>query len=139
MPKLIACVFHSSSAAQAARQDLLVEGYKDEQIQIHGAATPAHDDASPNREGDDVSKVVEQIFNGLIPDAAETARYVKAVNDGKYVLALHVADDEAAAQAADILRAAGGTPATAAESQLSESAPRIYALKHTPTNWSAHS
>lgn len=139
MTKLIACVFHSSSGAKAARLDLLENGFNDEQIQIHGAATSPEDGQPASQEGDDIGKTVEEIFNGLIPDAAETARYVKAVNDGKYVLALHAPDESAASQAADILRAAGGAPATDAERLASESAPRIYALKHAPANWQARS
>lgn len=129
MTKLVACIFHAEAEAEAARRDLLACGFKAEQIEVHGhvAAPPR-----ANREGDDLEKAVEGIFDGLIPDADETARYVQAVNEGKRVVVLHAPDDTAAARAASILREAGGTPSSESDPLADASGPRVYSLADAP-------
>ncbi len=167
---LIVCLFNSRRDAEAARDCLLRQGFEDARIRVEGAghttvstadghATVA---ASARNVDPGLIGVIERMFSGLLLDNDEVAHYAHAVSNGRYVVALHVADDSAAARAASILHqfsgaitgkagsddAVAATPAisaghaegrdmavTGASGAASLSGPRIYPLPNSPTGW----
>lgn len=170
MTKLIVCVFNWRRDANAARERLLQRGFEDVRIRVAGGetaaatapGTPAKEPTVEYKEDRGWAGAIERMFSGLLLDNDEVARYAHAVNTGKCVVALHVADDAAAARAVSILDQVGGEiarPVVAddngplAETSplgsgkgsyqgLSEfdiaatvSGPRIYPLPNSPTGW----
>lgn len=167
---MIVCVFSSRSNAESARDRLRQHGFENARIRVEGgeiteasiADGHAKDPASAPSADRGLVGVIERMFSGLLLNSDDVASYAQAVNNGKYVVALHVADDAAAARAASILHefsgetaAATGTndgmsPArtstvgtdkggygagTAVDVAAAVTGPRIYPLPNSPTGW----
>jgi len=170
MTKLIVWVFNSRPDANLARDRLMQRGFEDVQIRMEGgakAATTAQsktptESAAGYKEDHGVAGVIERMFSGLLLETGEVARYAKAMNEGKCVVALHVADDAAVSRAVAVLDEVGGKTAPPTISRDSEPStvrsgagsskldyealpefdsnaigpgPRIYALPDSPTGW----
>ncbi|MEO8306386.1 MAG: hypothetical protein ABI724_19920 [Betaproteobacteria bacterium] len=168
--KMIACVFNSRSAAESARDCLRQHGFEGARVRVEGGELAEGPNAGGHAHGPAVAPsvdrglvgVIGRMFSGLLPDGDEVAGYAQAVNDGKYVVALDVADDAAAARAASILHECSGqiTAPTGSSDGMSAaptspvgsdqggygagagvdvaaavSGPRIYPLPNSPTGW----
>ncbi|MEO8346982.1 MAG: hypothetical protein ABI607_14925 [Betaproteobacteria bacterium] len=168
--KMIACVFNSRSTAESARDRLRQYGFDDARIRLESgelaeasiAGGRAYGPAAACSVDRDVAGVIARMFSGLLIGGDAVANCAQAVNDGKYVVALHVADDAAAARAASILHEFSGevTAATGSSNGVSAaltslawsddsgsgvgagvdvaatvSGPRISPLPNSPTGW----
>lgn len=169
MTNMIVCVFNSRSDAESARDRLRQHGFEDARIRVEGgelteassADGHAKDPASERSVDRGFVGVIERMFSGLLLDTDEVASYAQAVSNGKYVVALHVADDATAARAASILHEFSGeitaptgsddlsraptfsvgsakgsyATSTRADGAAAASGPRIYPLPNSPTGW----
>ncbi|MEP7063006.1 MAG: hypothetical protein ABI881_11465 [Betaproteobacteria bacterium] len=170
MTSMIVCVFNSRNNAESARVRLREHGFEDARIRIEdgglaqGSITDRHakDPASARSVDRGLVGVFERIFGAVRLNSDEVDSYAHAVYNGKSVLALHVADDAAAARAASILKEFSGeniaptgcndgmSPAltftggnengrwgqsTGVNVEVAVSGPRIYPLPNSATGW----
>lgn len=156
MKKMIVCAFNSRLDAYAARESLIRSGFEDVSIRVAGGGTmeaTVADRSAKERaiEQQGGRSVIELMFSGMFFDSDEVTRYSHAVDNGKYVVALHVADDAAADRVVSILKNLGEKKSQPIVSDDNESRtetssiggsksenifePRIYPLPNSPTGW----
>jgi hypothetical protein len=155
MERMVVSVFDSRHKADSARRRLLEHGFDDTRIRVEGGGASAGSEHGLSG----ISGVVERVFSGLFPLDDEVAQYAQAVRSGKSLVALHVSDDAAAANAALILREANGevvpprgtAAASAAVPDYDDKgslvsprdvdptatafSPRVYPLPDSPSGW----
>ena len=103
MAQTVIGIFKNSTEAQNAKQHLLNNGFRDNQIDIaRQSSTTMTDRDEHDRRDDDFGDKVSRFFSNLFGNEEESTKYSRAAATGT-VVTVHATDSEEAEVAADIL------------------------------------
>ena len=103
MAQTVIGIFKNSTEAQNAKQHLLNNGFRDNQIDIaRQSSTTMTDRDEHDRRDDDFGDKVSRFFSNLFGNEEESTKYSRAASMGT-IVTVHATDSDEAEVAADIL------------------------------------